>query len=239
MIDERKEEMAALYALGVLDPHEARAFEEELRANAELRQFVDDLVRHSAALAHAVPEKTAPEHLKGKVLQKIRAGNEPGSTVVPFTRPARPVSWMPWAMAAALAVFCGLLFSDRAKLKSEVAELQKQTDVCQMQVAMLGAMDNQSRHGVAVVIWDPSSQTGVLQGEDMPRPAANEDYQLWIVDSKYSQPVNAGVFSVDGKGVAKAVFKPDHPISGGKFAVSIEKKGGVSQHEGPIVMASK
>ena len=236
MIDEHKEEIAALYALGVLEPGEARAFEQEMHADAELQSFVDDMLRHSTALAHAVPAKPAPPHLREKVLQSIRTGTG-YENVVPYRR---PFAWLPWAMAAGFAVACGLLFNDRARLKNEIVDLQSKNDVCQMQVAMLDSMSGKPQQGIAVVIWDPSTQTGVLKGEDMPRPAANQDYQLWAVDSRHPQPVNAGVFNVDDKGVAKAMFKPAQPVNGQcKFAVSIERKGGVPQHEGPIVMGSK
>jgi anti-sigma-K factor RskA len=242
MIDERKEETAALYVFGVLEQGEARAFEQEMSADGELRTFVDELMRHTATLAHAAPQKAAPPHLKERILENIKRGGAgaediPGGKVVPF-RISQVI--LPWTMAACFAVIAGVLVVDRTKLKSELADLQTRNDVCQMQVAMLDSMNGKPRQGLAVVIWDPSTQTGVLKGEDMPRPAANEDYQLWVVDPKYPQPVNAGVFNVDGNGSTKAMFKPSLPVSAsGKFAVSIERKGGAAQHEGPIVMLSK
>ena len=144
-------------------------------------------------------------------------------------------------MAAGFAVMAGMLYADRAKMKDEIVELRNNNDVCQMQVSMLGSMNGNSQHGMAVVVWDASTQTGVLQAENMPRPAANEDYQLWAVDSNYPQPVNAGVISVDEHGAARATFKPmQHTGPDAKFAVSIEPKGGVPQHDkGPIIMMSK
>ena len=87
------------------------------------------------------------------------------------------------------------------------------------------------------MVWDSSSQTGVVTGKNMPRPASNEDYQLWVLDDQYQKPVDAGVVSVDEKGAMKAMFKPKQKISDtSKFAISLEPKGGMPQPSGKIVM---
>jgi anti-sigma-K factor RskA len=235
MIDERKEELAAMYALGIMEPAETRAFEAELRDDSELRKFVDDLLHCSAAMVHAVPAKTAPSALREKVLDCARerqANAAPATAKVVVAFP-----WLPWAIAAGLAIMCGWLGHEQFLLRNQVSDLLVKNDVCQMQVAMLNS--TVGKQGVATVVWDSSTQTGVLDGENMPRPAANEDYQLWVIDDRYPQPVDAGVISVDANGKAKAMFKPKQNIShNGKFAVSIEKKGGMPQPEGPIVMSS-
>ncbi|MGB8352816.1 MAG: anti-sigma factor [Chthoniobacteraceae bacterium] len=253
MMDERKEEMAAMYALGMLEAQEARAFEEEMKGDSALRALVDDLTRDVAALAHMAPFQEAPADLREKILQTIHhleveeklvamqpVGPSPRverQNVVPFKR---PLAWLPWAMAAGFAVMSGLLFMDHVKMKRDYEALQSQTDFCQMKVSMLDPMPDNSHHGTAVVFWDPSTQTGVMTAENMPRPAANEDYQLWMVDSKYPQPVSAGVFNVDENGVARATFKAMPSTDSSKFAVSIEPKGGVQKHDkGPIIMMSK
>ena len=93
-----------------------------------------------------------------------------------------------------------------------------------MRVALLDPTGDKM-HGVATVVWDSSTQTGVINGQNMPRPAANEDYQLWVLDDQYAQPVDAGVFSVDKNGATNVPFKPKLKVSDkGKFAISIEKR---------------
>jgi len=57
---------------------------------------------------------------------------------------------------------------------------------------------------------------------------ADRDYQLWVIDPKYATPVSAGVFQVDGQGGGRINFKPDKNIAtAGKFAVTLEPKGGL------------
>ena len=243
MIDERKEELSAMYALGIMEPAEARAFEAELRADPEMRKFVDDLLHCSAAMVHALPAKTAPSDLRVKILRKvcaqgpveIGAGEDAkAGNVLPVRW---QVSWLPWAIAACLLLLLGGWIYDHVRLENQIAVWQNKNDVCQMQVALLDS--TVGKQGVATIVWDSSTQTGVLEGQNMLRPAANEDYQLWVLDARYPHPVDAGVITVDENGKAKAMFKPKQQVSPtDKFAISLEKKGGMPQPEGPIVMAS-
>lgn len=233
MIDERTEEHAALHACGLLEPHEARAFEAAMATDAELRALVDELQSGAASMALCAPEKSPSPELRARILDSIAAPQK----VIRFPRPP---AFVPWAIAASLAVFCGLLLTDRTKLRNELASLESKNDVCEMKVASLDSMTGGAQQGLAVVAWDGAKQHGVLKIENMPQPVANRDYQLWVIDPQDPQPVSAGVVSVDEKGVASMMFKPRHPVnSADKFAVSLERKGGSDQHEGPIVMISK
>lgn len=249
MIDERKEELASLYALHLLEPEETRAFETELRADAELRGLADDLQHHAAALVHLTPGKTAPAHLREKILRNFRRETKAAVPVerkirqsgpeTAFSRPSFSLPWLPWALAACLTIVCGLLFNERTRLKAEVVAMERDKDVCELKIATLDSM-SPNQQGAAIVAWDAAMQHGVVRVENMPQPAANQDYQLWIIDPKYPQPVNAGVIRVNASGKGDVMFKPRQPVnSADKFAVSIERKGGAPQHEGPIVMLSK
>jgi len=57
------------------------------------------------------------------------------------------------------------------------------------------------------------------------------------VDPSKKTPVNAGVVRVDAQGFTKVGFKPTLDIQqADKFALSAEKKGGVAENEGPIIL---
>jgi anti-sigma-K factor RskA len=77
--------------------------------------------------------------------------------------------------------------------------------------------------------------------EKLPALAEDKDYQLWLVDPQYPTPVDGGTFTVDpATGDARVTFKANKPIrSVAKFAVSLEKKGGVPKAEGPMVLLSQ
>jgi anti-sigma factor ChrR (cupin superfamily) len=74
MITEHQQEQAALCALGQLSADEQAQFSLEVRANAELREFLWSLQRTMDRLALAGPKVAPPAELKRKVLQWIRAG---------------------------------------------------------------------------------------------------------------------------------------------------------------------
>ncbi|SKB06448.1 Anti-sigma-K factor rskA [Prosthecobacter debontii] len=123
------------------------------------------------------------------------------------------------------------------KLNHELATLQKRDALAQVQIATLQSSVEAYKQGVAVVVWDSEKAQGVLKLEKMPPVEAGKDYQLWVVDPKKPAPVDAGVVRVNADGFAKVDFKPVSEISeAAKFALSVEKEGGVPKGEGPIVL---
>jgi anti-sigma-K factor RskA len=231
-MNEQLEEQATLYVLGLLEGNEAAAFERQLRSNAELRALVDRLDETAAALAHSAPPRTAPPELRAKVLGQISRGK-----TVAF--PGR-VNWLPWAIAAALALSCAYLLADRGRLKKRITNLEKRDILAQVQIATLTSKLENAPEAKAVVLWDEKRQHGVLRVMSVPRNAANRDYQLWMVDPRYKNPVSGGVFHVANDGPLSIPIQPITPVREAQgFAVSVERKGGVTKAEGPIVLLGK
>ncbi len=83
MISEQQLEQASLYALGALGEEESRAFEVELRGNAELRAFVRGLQRTTDLLAMSSPAAPLPTSLRDKVLRRIDAEESSRKPLVP------------------------------------------------------------------------------------------------------------------------------------------------------------
>ncbi|MFN7561197.1 MAG: anti-sigma factor domain-containing protein [Prosthecobacter sp.] len=124
-----------------------------------------------------------------------------------------------------------------ASLNGEIAVLQKRDALAQMRIATLQSSVDAYKQGVAVVVWDSEKHQGVLKLEKMPPVEAGKDYQLWVVDPKQPVPVDAGIVRVDTSGFAKVDFKPVTDVTdASKFALSVEKEGGVPKGEGPIVL---
>ena len=71
MITEQQQEQASFYALGALNEMEHRAFESELRGNAELRELVHRFQRTTDLLAASSPVTHLPPELRDKVLRRI------------------------------------------------------------------------------------------------------------------------------------------------------------------------
>ncbi len=234
MNDERTEEDAALYALGLLSTAGAREFADRLAGDAELRELVRDLEETAASLAHSVPQHQPPPAAFDRLLSTIRGDSE-------TERPARGVpAWVPWAVAAGFAAVAGFLGLERGQMKRELSALQHEDNLSKLRIATLVSQVENGAESVGAVAWDATQQRGVLTIQKMPRLDPAQDYQLWVIDPQYKQPISGGVVRVDDAGAARLVFTVDVPIgTADKFAISRERKGGVPQVEGPIVMAGQ
>jgi anti-sigma-K factor RskA len=132
-----------------------------------------------------------------------------------------------------------------AKSRIEIAKLdarlRAEGDLAHFKIATLASMLGNSPAAVAVAVWNPAREEGVLEVSRLPAIAAEKDYQLWVIDSQYPSPVSGGVFAVDpATGEAHVVFRTGKPVrSIAKFAVSLERKGGAPEPEGPIVLISQ
>ena len=120
-------------------------------------------------------------------------------------------------------------------------QLKTQGDLANLKIATLASLLGNSPQALAVAVWDPTREVGVLSVAKLPALAADQDYQLWLVDPQYPIPVDGGVFTVDpATGDARVTFKANKPVkSVAKFAVSRERKGGVPKAEGPMVLLSQ
>lgn len=121
-----------------------------------------------------------------------------------------------------------------------VASLEQQADIAQLKISTLASLLGDSPEAQAIAVWNPVQQRGVLTVSHLPALPPGKDYQLWVVDPAYPNPVDGGVFTVDSAtGDARIEFRPNQPVNEvAKFAVSLERKGGVPKAEGPMVLLS-
>ena len=117
-------------------------------------------------------------------------------------------------------------------------QLGTQGDLAQFEIARLAPNTDNLSPAIAIAVWNPAKQEGILRVDSLPAPGADKDYQLWVFDPAYPDPVDAGVFAVDPPtGHAHISFKPNQRVDNAKsFAVTLERKGGAPKAEGPIVL---
>jgi anti-sigma-K factor RskA len=238
MISDDQQDQATLYALDLLSGAEAAAFERELANDSELQTLVRELSDAAAAMALTSAPSAPSASLKNRVMQQIaaesqtpaRASETTDQKIIPFP------TWIPWAIAAGLAVLCGFQALDRAKLKERLAQQQTAQSAEPMLIA-LAPSEEAPQKAEAMVAWEPGKQEGVIKIRNLPAAAAGKDYQLWAVDAGYKDPINAGIVRIGADGVAQVRFKPDQPAHQIKaFAISLEREGGVPKKEGPILL---
>ena len=123
MSPEEQEELASLYVLGALEGDELAAFERELTTHSELAVLVTELEEASTILATSVPQHKAPEVIRQSVFQHIRPALSAPPATEPPRRPAFSFAWIPWAIAAGLAVCCALLWNDKSRLTGAIGNV--------------------------------------------------------------------------------------------------------------------
>jgi anti-sigma-K factor RskA len=328
MIDERQEELAALYSLDLLEKGECRAFESKLAQDAELSALVRELREAGAAIAHTAPALTPPPALRARVLASITAPAAAGAPLAQVIRPPFAIfrTVLPWAVAACFA-FCAAwvgqlylssessvaqlqnsqamtetslksvqveLATERLLARRQVSDIEKQLlaaradvgqrdtrlaaltqrigdldgnrtdlgrqlaaaqqrvadltvrlktegDLANLKITALASLLKNSPEAVAVAVWNPEKQEGVLQVEKLPALASDKDYQLWVVDPQYADPVDGGTFTVDAaSGSRRIQFKSKQPIKNiAAYAITQETKGGVVKSAGPFLLLGK
>ncbi len=228
---EELEEQASLYVLGMLEGAEA-AFEKQMLSDPALQALVDDLDEAAAALAYDAPSHPLPPGLRTRLVEQVNSSKR-----VAF--PPRS-SWLPWAIAACLAVACSYLAAERAVWRNRIATLEHRDFLAQIQIASLSSKLRSAPDANAVVVWDEKKQRGVLKVTRLPHNDKDRDYQLWLVDPRFKNPIDGGVFHVANGESQRFPFQPISPVRGAKgFAISLERKGGVTKAEGPIVLLGK
>jgi anti-sigma-K factor RskA len=201
------------------------------------------------------PSAAVRQRLLREIDQQRPAGTDSAHDL-PVHAQAAP-RWIPWAVAAALAlvavgsvwqsaglraqltaqadriheltVSAELARSESSELRLAVAKLRESNRVANFRIALLDSLLAAAPKTIAVSVWDNERQDGVFIVRNLTPLPSDKDYQLWIIDPKYPSPVDAGVFQVDAKGNVRADFRAKLPIeAANQFAVTIERKGGAA-----------
>jgi len=270
MISERHEELAALRALGLLEDAERSAFESDLARSPEVRALADSLSETTAALALSAPQVEPPAGLKERILAAAVPPADGKVVAFPLLRLtpwavaaalALATTWLATQNRSLrhanetlqtereLAEVASRIAQNQLGERSLLAEnmindlrgrLRRSEDLSRLKVTALASLAGNTKEAQVIAVWDPGQQAGLLTMEKLPPIADTQDYQIWIVDPAYKDPVNGGVFHVAADGRVALAFKPDQPVAqAAAFAISLEKKGGVPKAEGPIVLLGK
>ena len=228
MIDETKQQAAIDYVLGELPPAEAIAFEKALATDAELCELTRELQEGWASLAlEGSPVRPDPT-LFSRVLTRANAGGR---------NRLKNVSFLPWAIAACLALALLVVGLDDFGRKQEIAQLSGRDVIADLHVVSLRPQENSYAKSSAIVVWNGAQQRGLILLQDFPSPEAGRDYELWIVDPASKTPVSAGVVRLEKLHAGEEEFQPSHPITSAvEFSISIEQAGGSTEPHGQMIL---
>jgi anti-sigma-K factor RskA len=120
MIDEQTQELVFQYLLGELPPPQTEALRTRIEADAELKTFVIEMEETVGSIAYSVQAVAAPSDIPQRILraQKGSAGPAPEA---PRSR-IGAFSFIPWALAACLAIACIILGLDRERVRNSLSK---------------------------------------------------------------------------------------------------------------------
>jgi anti-sigma-K factor RskA len=253
-------DLLPFYILGTLSATEVAEVEAYLRTNVEARKWVEEMspVAESMVLS-SEPVEAAPA-IKQKLMERVmadveKAGIPAGKTgfwerlqqSIPSLSRIRfePVI-VSVSLVVALVALAWALSTSReiSELRQEVVDLQ--ASVTNQEQIILYLSDPASRSVViagtehrpeaqANMIYSPEGNEGGLLITGLAPLAANQVYQLWLIEGE--TPQSAGTFTVDDNGQASVLVAAQGAISGfDAVGVSVEPVGGSLQPTGDIVL---
>lgn len=243
---ENIQELAAAYALGALEPAEARAFEKLLATSPEAQREVAEYREVGALLALGSGPAAPSADLKQRVIARAAAQKE-----ARLTRRSTGSGWTPWlALAASLIAVAGLAFSWQG-LKKEVAQREAVIAALQDTLAQREAR-LASRERELNTLLDPSVSLIRMGTPGTPEPvvqlfwnrrlhlitahafqlkplASNRTYQLWFIP-KNGKPIPSVTFNseLSGHALVEAISVPAD-VELAAAAITEEPEGGSPQ----------
>jgi anti-sigma-K factor RskA len=228
------------YVLGLLSAQERFEFEQICAAYPEVKAAREafELSLEKQAMENAI---APPAYLKQKIFETIRPGGKiismPAQETTPVKR-IKPVTpgWLKIAAAACFILLAGSLWwnmslkNENRKLKTDLnssaerlAQLEADAKAMQRSGIKMARMDGteKSPQSFATVYWDTTSHDVYLLINNMPKPASDQQYQLWaLLDG---QPIDMGIVEITEKPLQ--LYRMKNAQAAQAFAITLEKKG--------------
>jgi len=219
------QELAELYALGLLDTQEKAACEDYIAAQPQESQHI---LRSALALNSRIlgagPELAPPRRLRARVISALTA--KPGRSVWQWAWVAVAAAlvvvtiWMERRDSATRAELAGV----RRLLEQQSSDARRSAEV----LAMVGAPGTRAispPQGQASYFLNPSRGVVLIVG-GLERLPSGRAYEMWIIP-KGRAPAPAGMFTPDAQGNAIHTFPGQVDLSDtAALAISDEPHGG-------------
>jgi anti-sigma-K factor RskA len=247
----------ALHALQALAEEESAAVRAHLALCGACRTELAQIAGDAALLGLSVEQYPAPAGARQRLLDRIAADasvnkhamkHEARGQALPFPRKA----WLPWAVAAGLAILAISLGVKNSSLNqelrdasSQVADLTRQsaqarrvldvlTSHSAQRVLLTAGKTSVEPTGRAVYLADSGGL--VFQANDLKLLASDKTYELWVIPVN-GKPIPAGLFRPDAAGSASVLLPPlPRGVPAKAFAVTIEKAAGSETPTAPIIL---
>ena len=254
------QEDLALYAMQALDGEELNALRAHLPTCALCREQLQEIAGDLTVLGLSVEQHPVPEAARQRFMESI-AADSPARTTTPIViapEPARKrasgISWVPWAIAAALAIaVAGLGVKMRTlneALQRQGSAMARATEENVHSQRVLRLLMAPSAQHVTLTTKKPSVEpTGhaiylaergelIFQGSNLKSLPEGKTYELWLIPADGRAPIPAGLFRPGKSGDASVVMPPlPAGVPAKAFGITIENAAGASTPTMPIVLS--
>jgi hypothetical protein len=234
------------YVLGLATPEEQTEFEamchqypEVLRARTEF-----EIVLEKQAIENAIQPDRG---MKAAIFEQV---TQTGKVILMQKSLPRKLNWLKFAAAAFLVLLAGSIYWNFA-LQKENKKIQSQLDSSRNELTLVRQDINSiikpgvkmasmkgldvSPQSYATIYWDTISHDVYLMVNNLPKPASDQQYQIWaLLDGK---PIDLGLIGNEYFiKQSTLLVKAKNVQNAQAFAISLEKKGGSSKEtpEGSI-----
>jgi len=235
------------YVLGLLTAQERFEFEQYCEAYPELKEArtAFELALEKQAMENSI---VPPADLKKKIATKVFDENKAAPIIPIETTAVKKFSWAKFAAAASVILLAGSIWwnmnlrNENDKLKTDLTKTQQDLNAAQQQVAQmtedaskmqkegmkmvgLGGTAN-SPNSFATVYWDTTSKDVYLLVNNLPKPASDEQYQLWAIltPNGQLQTIDLGFIEMTQKPLQ--MYRMKNAQAAKAFAITLEKKDG-------------
>jgi hypothetical protein len=262
MMDGRhiSQEDLALYAMQALSAEETAEVRLHLTACALCRDELAEVSGDLALVAMSVEQHAVPEGARHRFIEKIAAApaHAPQAMQAPVNsiaaKPKRTAIWLPWALAAGLAILAVMLGVRNRSLQQEMrvqadlaasqaaasAHAQEVLDLLTAPAAQHVLLTAAKTHAepTARAVYLPSRGALILQASNLAPLSEDKTYELWVIPANGSAPIPAGLFRPDAAGSAGVVLPPlPKGVAAKAFGVTIEKASGADTPTAPIILS--
>lgn len=201
------------FALGILEPEEARRVEEHLAGCAACR---DDLAAFDEVTGHlslSLPSADPPPGLEDRIMRRVNGASRVRRIVL------RIPTWGAIAALLIVALGAGNVFQlARAGRPQTVAQAPGLNSI-----VLVGVDSGKGAYGT--VVLDSQDNGGVLAIRGLPHLDQAYQYQLWLV--RDGERRSGGVFSVNDEGYGNLLLAIPNDFKGfTTIGISVEPAGG-------------
>lgn len=252
------QEDLALHALQALSEEESAAVRTHLAQCALCRDELSGLLGVAAMVGLSVQQDPLPAGARQRLLNRIADDALGAKQTIRQERhgaslPLLWSSWIPWVVAAVLAIAAISLELKNSSLKkelrdesSQVAYLKNQSAQARRVLDLL--MSGMAQRVLLTAAGTPAQPTGrvtyladtgalVLQVSNLKQLASDKTYELWLIPLN-GKPIPAGLFRPDAVGNSSVVMPPlPKGVPAKAFGVTVEEAVGSDTPTAPIIIS--